>query len=250
VAPYLQVDNANYNALQVLVQKHMSHGIQFTGAYTWAKNMGTRSWLTDPRNYLLDYGPLNNDLRNVVAISPIWALPFGKGQQFAPSNRVANALVGGWTASTIFSWHSGFPFTPQMSGTDPLHLNGHHSFDRPDQICSGSLPSPSPQQWYDGSCFVYPTEPTTPGASLHEGNVGLNSLHGPRTTTQDFGLSKTNQIGDRLSWEFRVEAFNMWNHTILGLPNFSNSPFSTPNTRITYVDETPRTIQLALKVHF
>jgi hypothetical protein len=250
VAPYLQVDNANYNALQVLVEKHMSHGIQFTGAYTWAKNMGTRSWLTDPRNYRLDYGPLNNDLRNVIAISPIWALPFGKGQRFAPSNRVANALVEGWNASTIFSWHSGFPFNPQMSGTDVLHLNGHHSFDKPDQACSGSLPRPSPQQWYDGTCFVFPTEPTTPGASLHEGNVGLNNLHGPRTTTQDFGLSKANQITDRLAAEFRVEAFNLWNHTILGLPNFSNSPFSTPNTRITYVDETPRTIQLALKVHF
>jgi hypothetical protein len=250
VAPYLQVDNANYNSLQVLVEKHMSHDFQVTGAYTWSKNLGTRSWLTDPRNYLLDYGPLNNDLRNVIAASPIWVLPFGKGQRWAPSNGVANALVEGWSASTVFSWHSGFPFQPTMSGTDVLHLNGHHSFDKPDQTCSGALAKPTPQQWYNGSCFIYPTEPTTAGASLREGNLGLNSLHGPRTTTEDFGLSKNTHITERFTWEFRAEAFNMWNHTVLGLPNYSNNPFSTPNTRISYVDETPRIIQLALKVHF
>ena len=42
----------------------------------------------------------------------------------------------------------------------------------------------------------------------------------------------------------------MWNHTVLGLPNYNNSPFSTPNASITYVDALPRVIQFAMKLKF
>jgi hypothetical protein len=88
------------------------------------------------------------------------------------------------------------------------------------------------------------------GASLRQGDVGINSLNGPRNTTEDFGLLKTTMLYERYTIQFRAEAFNMWNHTVLGLPNFANAPFATPNTTITYVDKTPRLIQLALKLMF
>jgi hypothetical protein len=250
VAPYLDVDNANYNSLQVLFQRHMSHGLGFTASYTWAKNLGTESWLSDPRNYLFDYGPLPDNLRSYLTVSPVWVLPFGKGQAFAPQNWLANKIVEGWTASTVVNMRSGFSFNPTMSGTDVLHLNGHHGQDRPDATCNGSLSNRSAHEWYNGSCYISPTEPTAVGASLREGDVGVNSLEGPRATTEDFGLARTGHITERFNLEFRVEAFNLWNHTVLGLPNHSNNPSSTPNTSIDYVDETPRLIQLGAKLHF
>jgi hypothetical protein len=250
VAPYLTVDNANYNALQASVTKHMSNGLQIGASYTWAKNLGTQSWLSDPRNYKLDYGPLPNDLRDVLTVNAIYALPFGKDKRWSPSNPVLRTVVGGWTASSIFSWHTGYGFNPVLAGTDLLLLNGNHVEDRPDAVCSGSLAHRSVNSWYDASCFVYPTEPTTVGASLREGNVGINSLRGPHATTQDFGLSKMTPIKGRATLEIRAEAFNLWNHTVLGLPNYFQSPFAPAFTGITYVDETPRLIQVAAKLSF
>jgi hypothetical protein len=250
VGQYLSVDNANYNSLQANLRRRLSQGLSFNVSYTYAKSLGTQSWFSDPRNYKVDYGPLPDDLRNTISITPIWQLPFGSGQRWAPSNKFVDTLVGGWTASTIIINHSGFPFNPTLSGTDVLHLNGNINEDRPDQICSGRLANPSPAEWYNGACFVYPNEPTTVGASLRQGDVGIDSLSGPRTTTEDLGLSKTTAVFERSTLEFRAEFFNVWNHTVLGLPNYNNSPFSTPNTTITYVDALPRVIQFALKLKF
>ncbi len=250
VAPYLDVDNSNYNALQVILEKHMSHGLEFSATYSFAKNLGTQSWLSDPRNYKLDYGMLPDDLRNVVTVSPIWQLPFGTGQRFTPANGFARALVSGWTASTIINWHTGFGFNPVLNGTDVLMLNGNHNEDKPDATCSGKLANRSINNWYNASCFVYPAEPTAVGALLREGDVGINSLRGPHATTEDFGLSKLSHFNERTALEIRAEAFNLWNHTVLGLPNYSQSPFAPPFTGITYVDATPRLIQVAAKLSF
>ena len=250
VAPYLTADNANYNALQAVLTKHVSHGLQFSASYTFAKNLGTQSWLSDPRNYKLDYGPLPNDLRDVVTVNAIYRLPFGKGQRWSPSNAIARTLVGGWTASSIFSFRTGFGFNPVIATTDLLMLNGNHVEDKPDVICSGSQPGRNFNNWYNGSCFVVPTEPTTVGAPLREGDVGIDSLRGPHATTQDFGLSKISTIKEHTTFEIRAEAFNLWNHTVLGLPNYFLAPPAPPFTGITYVDETPRLIQIAAKLSF
>jgi hypothetical protein len=97
---------------------------------------------------------------------------------------------------------------------------------------------------------VYPTEPTAVGASLRQGNTGIDSLSGPRTTLEDLGLSKTTPLAEHTTLEFRAELFNMWNHTVLGVPNFNNPPFSVPNTTASNVDQLPREIQFALKLKF
>jgi hypothetical protein len=250
VSQYLSVDNANYNSLQANLRRRVARGLSINTSYTFAKSLGTQSWFSDPRNYKVDYGPTPSDIRNSISVTPIWQLPFGSGQRWAPSNKIVDTLAGNWTVSTILIVHSGFPFNPTMSGTDVLHLNGVINEDRPDEVCSGKLANPNSQQWYDGTCFVYPTEPTTVGASLRQGNTGFDSLRGPRNTTEDLGLSKTFSIVESTTLEFRTELFNMWNHPVLGLPNYNNSPFSTPNTSITYVDALPRVIQFALKLKF
>jgi hypothetical protein len=250
VNQYLSVDNANYNSLQANLNRRLSNGFSVNASYTYAKSLGTQSWLSDPRNFRIDYGPLQNDLRNVITISPIWQLPFGTGQRWAPSNKIANTMVRDWTASTVISTHSGFPFNPTMSGTDVLHLNGNIVEDRPDQICNGKLSHPTAAEWYNGACYVYPTEPTAVGASLRQGNTGIDSLSGPRTTLEDLGLSKTTPLAEHTTLEFRAELFNMWNHTVLGVPNFNNPPFSVPNTTASNVDQLPREIQFALKLKF
>jgi hypothetical protein len=165
---------------------------------------------------------------------------------------LAGKLVSGWTASTIISLHSGFPFNPTLTGTDLLHLNGTIEEDRPDQICSGRVANPSPTQWFNAACFVLPTEPTTPGAALRQGDTGVGILNGPRAFTEDLGLSKSTSITERTTLEFRAEMFNVWNHKVLGLPDAAVNPYAASNTvgRITTVDALPRVIQFGLKLQF
>lgn len=252
VGQFLSVDIANYNSLQVVLQRRLSHGASFTVNYSYAKGLGTQSWLSDPRNYHLDYGRLPDDLRHVLTISPIYELPFGAGHRLTPGNGLAQKLVSGWTASSIITLRSGFPFNPTLAGTDLLHLNGNIIEDRPDQTCSGHVANPSPAQWFNAACFVLPTEPTTPGAALRQGDTGVDILAGPRAFQEDLGLSKATQIGERTSLEFRAELFNVWNHKVLGLPNAAINPYAASGTvgRITTLDALPRVIQFGLKLQF
>ena len=162
-------------------------------SYAHSKNMAVRNGLSDPRYPQNDKGVTENDLPNNLVLSPIWELPFGNGRRFLHHGGILNQIVGGWQLTSILTRRSGFPFTPTLSGTDLLLLNGFHVADRPDRNCTGQLSDPTVFNWFDKSCFTTPVEPTTPGAKLHEGNSGYNILRGPRGFSLDSGISKSSR---------------------------------------------------------
>ena len=43
---------------------------------------------------------VRTDIPQRVAISVVYKLPFGKGQQFDTHNRLGNLIIGGWQAQT------------------------------------------------------------------------------------------------------------------------------------------------------
>jgi hypothetical protein len=71
------------------------------------------------------------------------------------------------------------------------------------------MANPSPAQWLNKSAFVL----NTPGTF---GNAGRNILTGPGFEDVDFAASKTTAVAERVSLQFRAEAFNLFNH-----PNFT-----------------------------
>jgi hypothetical protein len=48
------------------------------------------------------------------------------------------------------------------------------------------------------------------------GNVGLNSFRGPRGLWSDFSLAKNFAITERYVAQFRFDAYNVFNHPVLG----------------------------------
>lgn len=114
---------SNYNALQVSLQKRMSHGVLFGFNYTFSKSLDVgsdaerigawgglggqiiNSW--DP--YQL-YGPSDFDLRHQINANWVVDLPFGRGRLVGSHvSGWADAFIGGWQVSGLARWSSGFP---------------------------------------------------------------------------------------------------------------------------------------------
>ena len=248
-----QLGTASYQSLQATLRRTVGKGISYVVTYTYSKNLVYVPWLSDSLDTKVDRGPWGDDLTHNLVIAPIWQLPFGRGQRWAPGSAVLNKLVSGWEANTIVSVHGGFPFTPILSpDVDLLHQNGNVAMDRPNRICNGKLSNPTPFQWFNPACFVLPTEPTTPGSALIPGSSGFAILRGPGTFAEDLGLLKTTAINERVSMQFRAELFNVFNHPVLGLPATGINPSASLSTegQITAPDSLPRIIQFALKLQF
>jgi hypothetical protein len=117
--------SSRYNALQVVLEKRTSHGLEFQGAYT-------RSRLTDetqgqsniqdcivsggllgvyPLNPIVDKGPACFNIKNNWEINTLYHLP-----NLMKDNGFLSKVVNGWFMSSIVSIQSGQPFTPLVSG--------------------------------------------------------------------------------------------------------------------------------------
>ncbi|MEW6210643.1 MAG: carboxypeptidase regulatory-like domain-containing protein [Acidobacteriota bacterium] len=83
------------------------------------------------------------------------------------------------------------------------------------------------------------------------GDVGRNTLTGPRVATVDFALIKTTKITEKVSLQFRAEYYNLFNH-----PNRARSNSLVENAGgfgfldAGETDSIPRRIRFALKLIF
>src|SRR6266478_1869310 len=171
--------NSHYNGLQLTVEKRMSSGLSLLANYTWSKDMndfapiGSYYGPTNPFNRHFDYGPSDDDIRNVFKFSGTYQLPHLGVSGFA------GKAVNGWQVSSIVTWQGGCPFTI-YSGVDNS-LAGEFE-DRADftgssihqaQLSSGRSHAQMVQQWFNTSLFQ-------PNAIGTFGNMPKNALRGPR----------------------------------------------------------------------
>src|SRR5271166_3629745 len=107
--------NSSYNALLAILEKRMSHGLQFITHFTWSKSLHYDS------NYFTDvphvaYGPYDQNRPVVWVFNAVYQLPFGKGQQFAGNASGAlNYIISGWQITNTTNWSSGLPWTPALN---------------------------------------------------------------------------------------------------------------------------------------
>jgi carboxypeptidase family protein len=268
--------NQSYNALQTVLKKNLSHGLDGQVAYVYSKCLsnspgyyGTSSWggngtqtsmglpgwqnIYDARS---DWGPCYYDTTHALTAFASYALPVGRGQQFAHDvNPFLDAVVGGWEVSPIVSWHSGFAITPILGGFgDPSGANGAgilFDVSRPD--CSGAATYPKKTvnvpgsgyiQWFSTSTFSQP-------AAGSYGNCGVGSVRGPRYSDVDMSLHKDFRISEGMGLEFRTDFVNLFNHPVL---DFAGGPaaFALSSGVMGQINASQgeRNIQFALKFHF
>jgi hypothetical protein len=252
---------SDYNALQASVRQRFDKGLEFMASYTWAKGMSNNrgfygqfggpssggSLATEGAYWQntydpdADWGPMFYDLRHNFVLSGAYELPFGKGRKWGSNWAGAtNAILGGWKLAGIYQGRSGFPITV-FDGRN-RSLQGERGAERPN--CVGN-PVPSDQsiaKWLDINAFS--------AAALGTfGNCPVGVARMPGYQNVDLTLSKRFELGGTRALEFRVEAFNAFNHPSFGPPA---RDISAPNTfgQITSTISSPRTIELVAKFSF
>ena len=211
-----------YDSLQVKVTRRSRVGHTLNIAYTWGHGRGytaegstAQPRVRHPAYYRLNYGSLNQDIRHNLVISNTYELPFGRGKSFAQSGAAA-AVLGGWQVNVLASLYTGRPTTP----TAPT---GSHN-SRPSGQFADCLAPPrkigSPDEWWDISTLA---DPEDQGGTPRFGTCGSNILRGPGLINADMGIFRRFQPTERLSVQFRAEAFNVTNTPHFATPTASIS---------------------------
>jgi len=240
--------NSNFNALLVRLEHRYNYGLSFLLSYMYGKSIddtpGTpynvtpsRSSAADPTNFRRERGLSGFDLRHRMVFSPVYELPFGRGKAFLNENRVVGAIAGGWQLAGILTLQSGRPFTALVSRDN---ANVLASVDRPNIIGNGNDGPKTVQQWINVSAFQL-----APAGTY--GNAGRNNLIGPSWKNVDLVVSRTFRVTERIAAQFRVEAFNAFNHPNFDLPV---QTFDTPSFGSIPSAEAARQLQFGLKIKF
>lgn len=234
----------------------------------------------------LSKGVCSFDIPRVFTVSAVYQLPFGHGQRWLRHGLVSKVL-GNWETNYAFLARSGQAFNPSWGGasnicaspsatgcvpttiagvaptsTDPANLSNAGGsitgYSRP-SILPGCDLIPAKQtvgQWYNPACFVSPASLLV-GPGYGFGDAPIGGMRSMRWINLDVVLAKEIVLTESKKLQFRAEAFNVFNHMVLGVPGNSISP-SYSNGAISYgtagvvssISNIPRQLQLALKFMF
>jgi len=109
------VGNENWNALEITIRQRPSHGLNFMVNYTYSKSIDDLGTFRVGDNDRLDRSLSTADIPQNLVASVVYQLPFGRGHMWG-DNPVYRWVASDWTASNIFSYHSGFPIALTGSG--------------------------------------------------------------------------------------------------------------------------------------
>ncbi|HWY45346.1 MAG TPA: TonB-dependent receptor [Candidatus Sulfotelmatobacter sp.] len=219
--------NNKYNALQVIVEKRFANGLSFNTNYTFQHAVADLDGGTHAYDPAANYGPNDNYRNHVFIFTQVYQLPFGKGKRWGGDvGRVGDLLIGGWELNGTTNFSSGLPFTPGLSS---CHASSDTGPCRPDKV--GSIKDgprsgdPNiPGYWFQTSAVPLVTAGQSNGPWAQPavdtfGNIGRNSLRGPRYFDSDLSLFKNFTITERAKAQFQFQFYNIFNHVNLANPD-------------------------------
>jgi hypothetical protein len=247
------------NLFLLSVQKRTGHGLTLMLSYTGGKIVSDpmrlpqadfgenqarlKAYQDGKFNRTLDRSVDPQDVSQRAVISALYELPFGQGKHWNPSNVVVRKLAEGWQLTTIGTLQAGLPVA--VTGANNFLASRPNSTGQ-----SAKISNPTAAKWFNTDVFMNPPEYTF-------GNVGrtLPDVRAPGTINWDISVLKSVLVTERVNLQLRAEAFNVFNHVNLGLPNsgFVAGPDgknSSGSFGVITSARDPRQIQLGLKVRF
>jgi len=263
--PYAQFNNilgfldsqyngySSYNAGNLKLERRTS-SLALLAVYTWAKSLDDKSAAAgvgstnafaghmDELNPRLDYGRSDFDVNHRFVASVVYQLPVGRGKHFGGNmNKALDLVVGGWQITNITTFQTGFPFSMLCNNNllvlttftqrcnmvgDPypsgFHKDINHWFNNtissdPNPAAAGSCAAAN----LTGVAFCLPL-------AGQFGNSGRDIIRGPGINNWDMGLGKDFRFTERVLFQFRAEAFNLFNHHQYGFDPFTSTTIGAP----------------------
>jgi Carboxypeptidase regulatory-like domain/TonB-dependent Receptor Plug Domain len=250
--------SSNYNGIQVSASRRIGSNSFVKVNYTYSHGLtdATADYATPQNTYDIasEYGPTQFDRRQILNINFVYNLPF-----FARQSGATGHVLGGWEFSGIVTAFTGLPYSIYQYDEDPAGqgvIDGNSfSSGRPDVVGNPNAPGPVPANpsctapaqihtfdaWFNPCAFNL-----VPSNEARPGNSPNGVVRGPGVERWDLSLFKNTKITERVTTQFRAEAFNAFNHTNLDFPY---NVFGSGLGQIQSARD-PRILQLALKLYF
>ncbi|MFN0170277.1 MAG: carboxypeptidase regulatory-like domain-containing protein [Bryobacteraceae bacterium] len=217
-----------YHALQIKAERAFSKGFGLLLGYNYNRQK-TYDFFNADDQYADKFTFQNSsNPRHRLSMAHTYELPVGRGRALFPNvHPVVNAILGGWSTSSILLWNSGsfLRFPQAIVEGDPV------------------IDNPTRARWFDTSKFKVPVA-FTPRTN-HWQYPGLT---GPRYWQLDGTVSKFFPVRERFRLEFKLEAYNLTNSFIAGNPE--TNVFSSLFGRSTSQANWGRDVQYSLKLYF
>ena len=243
---------SDYNSLQVKFERKLSRGLQVLGTYTWAHAFDNAT--SNFTVYQLQRSVSDYDIRHSFQAAASYDLP----GHF--SNGLLAYALGHWSVDTRVSARSALPVdilqaqTVDAASGATVQYHPDRDLSQPLYLRGSAYPG--------GRAINYAafTTTTTPGV---DGNAGRNVARGFNAVQADGTVRRDFPFTERVGLQFRIEAYNLFNHPIYG--NLRNTLASGPalfgvatntlNNQLgglngLYQTGGPRSAQLSLKLHF
>lgn len=211
ITVYESAATSNYNALQLTLNRRAAKGLFLGATYSWSKTLTTASSDTaavriDQFTKAADYGPASFDVRQNFALNYVYQIPGMKS-----GNHLMRKALEDWQVSGVTSLRTGMPFTPgfSVSGAGSSNQTGSNTETARIGVVAGCNPytgSSDPFNRLNAACFFAPS----PGSLGLES--GQNWLYNPGLIQFDMSLEKQFAIKERMHFQLRVDAFNVFNH--------------------------------------
>ena len=232
------IGSSNYNGLQVSVRREFNKQLAVLSNYTYSKSMDDGSTIYNfsapsgtansqypvaGPNFIHDFAPSNIDSTHVLNIAMIYTT---SGPWW----------LRNWHISPVFVGHTGLPINiTQSSGTGNGIPGASQRPNGNPQLLKLQNPTKNGAslQYYDSA--TDPNFPLTASGPIFNsingqrtqivatgfGNVSRDSNRAPGEVDFDASVSKDFKIHEALNFQFRVDAFNVINHTNFQAPSGS-----------------------------
>jgi hypothetical protein len=220
------VGTGNYNALQVQLDKRYTNGFTYQVAYTWSKAQAEDDgWfgvegivVQNPYDPGASRGNSGTNVPNVLSANALYELPIGAGKKFSTGNRFSDYVLGNWQLNSILTFRNGQPYTV-TDGADIANI-GNTGYERANLVGNPNIGNKTRAEWFNTAAYAIPAQYTY-------GDGGRNTLQAQKWIDVTASVIRSFPLKEQMRFEFRAEAFNMFNHPIFGAPGSDlNSPTS------------------------
>ncbi len=249
------IGNSNYHSMQAEVTLRPTAGVSFQGTYTWSKSLGRTGNFTNPVDRAGDYTLQAGNRAHNFRTNGTFNLPIGPNKLLLGNSSGPLArFVEGWTTSWILNLTSGAP--TDIVAASMLYANGVPdvvgAFDSKAGKVSWDSGALSGNYFGDGYTKVADPQCSSIASNLQslctlnaiadasgnvvlqnpqpgtQGNLGQNTVELPGTWSLDGAMSKSFQLTESKTLQFRLDSLNILNHPQPANPSLTLSGSGTP----------------------